>query len=63
MPIEGTRNSPVILMLPSIEDIALSKLGRLGDVDLEDILTLLSLPEASWERFEQLALEANKRPT
>lgn len=60
VPIEGTRESPVIVMLPSIEDIALSKLGRLGDVDLEDILTLLSLPEASWEKFEQLALEANK---
>jgi len=60
VPLEGTRESPVVVMLPSIEDIALSKLGRLGDVDLEDILTLLALPEASWERFEQLALEAAK---
>lgn len=45
--------------LPHPVDLAISKLGRLVDVDMEDILNLLELPEAPWELFEQLALEAS----
>jgi hypothetical protein len=51
--------SPVSIWLPSPEDIAISKLGRMNEVDVEDICTLLNLPDSSWERFEILANEAN----
>jgi len=45
--------------LPSAEDLALSKLGRFEDVDQNDILELLSLPNSSWELFESLAREVS----
>ena len=41
-------------------DIAISKLGRLHPVDIEDILLLLEEPSASWEGFERLATEASQ---
>lgn len=56
--IEGASDSPVTVFLPSPEDIAVTKLGRLGSVDIDDIIALLSLPSASFERFDQYALEA-----
>lgn len=57
--IERTPGSPVVVWLPSAEDIALSKLGRFEDVDQNDILELLSLPQSSWELFESLAREVS----
>lgn len=57
--IERTPGSPVVVWLPSAEDIALSKLGRFEDVDQNDILALLSLPNSSWELFESLAREVS----
>lgn len=56
--IERAPGSPVDVWLPSAEDIAVSKLGRFADVDIGDIVELLSLPTASWERFHTLATEA-----
>ncbi len=56
--IEQVRGSSVDVWLPSAEDIAVSKLGRFAHVDVADILALLSLPTASWERFRSLAKEA-----
>lgn len=56
--IERAPGSPVDVWLPSAEDIAISKLGRFADVDIGDIVELLSLPTASWERFHTLATEA-----
>lgn len=56
--LERGGSSPVTVWLPSAEDIAISKLGRLGEVDVQDIVELLSLPTASWASFELLAREA-----
>ncbi|HOI51304.1 MAG TPA: DUF6036 family nucleotidyltransferase [Azonexus sp.] len=57
--IERAPGSPVVVWLPSAEDLALSKLGRFADVDQNDILELLSLPESSWELFESLARDVS----
>lgn len=57
--IERAPGSPVVVWLPSAEDVALSKLGRFGDVDQKDILELLSLPKSSWELFQSLAREVS----
>lgn len=57
--IERAPGSPVVVWLPSAEDLALSKLGRFEDVDQNDILELLSLPQSSWELFESLAREVS----
>lgn len=56
--LERAPGSPVDVWLPSAEDIAVSKLGRFADVDVADILDLLSLPASSWELFLRLAAEA-----
>jgi hypothetical protein len=50
--------SPLTIWLPGAMDIAISKLGRLSTVDVEDILVLLQDPSASWHAFEVLAKEA-----
>lgn len=39
-------------------DVAISKLGRFGERDQEDIQALLRLPQVSIEEFERLAKEA-----
>lgn len=52
--------SPLVVLLPSREDLALSKLGRFSDADIGDILTLMSDKDASWELFERLTNEAQK---
>lgn len=57
--IERALGSPVVVWLPSAEDIALSKLGRVGDVDQNDIIELLSQPNSSRELFESLAREVS----
>jgi hypothetical protein len=56
--LEAGATSPVTVWLRSPEDIAVSKIGRLGAVDVDDIIALMSLPTAS--RFEQLACEAQE---
>ncbi|HET8802361.1 MAG TPA: DUF6036 family nucleotidyltransferase [Marinobacter sp.] len=49
-------------------DVAISKLGRFGERDQEDIQALLRLPQVDAEEFERLANEAidyyvgNRRP-
>lgn len=39
-------------------DVAISKLGRFGERDQEDIQALLRLPQVDAEEFERLANEA-----
>ena len=56
--VEFNSQSPVTVWLPSPEDLAISKLGRLSATDTQDILTLLRRGCASWERFDALAREA-----
>ena len=58
--IEMSDTSPVSVWLPGPEDLALTKLGRMNETDVEDILQLLSLPGSSFEVFEKLSLEAGK---
>lgn len=53
-------SSSLTVWLPSPVDIAISKLGRLHPVDIEDILLLLEEPSASWSEFERLATEASQ---
>ncbi|MTV36080.1 DUF6036 family nucleotidyltransferase [Duganella radicis] len=52
--------SPLTVWLPNPMDVAISKLGRLSVVDVEDILVLLQEPSASWDEFERLATEASQ---
>ena len=56
--IERVPGSPVDVWLPMAEDIAVSKLGRFSDVDVVDIVELLSLTTSSWDQFQMLAAEA-----
>jgi len=58
--IDGDDSSPLLVCLPSPEDLALSKLGRLGEDDVSDIVLLMSLPNASWEKLSTLTEEASK---
>lgn len=53
-------DSPLAIYLPSPEDIAVTKLGRLGEVDVDDIIELLKLDYASIDVFEELANDASK---
>ena len=55
--LEARSGSPLVVMLPAPEDLALSKLARLSEVDVQDILTLMSSPHASWELLEKLTHE------
>ena len=52
--LEKNAGSPLVVLLPSAEDIALSKLGRLSEADVSDILLLMDTPGASWDRLEEL---------
>lgn len=58
--LERDQTSPLAIWLPNPMDVAISKLGRLSTVDVEDILVLLQEPTASWEEFERLATEASQ---
>lgn len=58
--IEASTGSPLIVMLPAPEDLALSKLGRLSEVDVEDILLLMESPSASWDLLSSLTSDAEK---
>lgn len=52
------RAGPLEIFLPSPEDLALSKLDRLSEQDVLDMINLLSLPIADVGRFHQIAIEA-----
>jgi hypothetical protein len=56
--LEGTERGSLRVFVPSPEDVAITKLGRLSPVDLDDIVALLAVPGVSVERFRQLAMEA-----
>lgn len=58
--VEQKPGSPLVVFLPAAEDLALSKLGRLSEADIADILTLMQSPDASWDLLEQLTQEASK---
>ncbi|MFB9867354.1 DUF6036 family nucleotidyltransferase [Vreelandella sulfidaeris] len=50
--------SNVEVYVASALDVAISKLGRFGDRDQNDIQTLLKLPYIDIDEFERLAREA-----
>lgn len=50
--------SALKVWLPHPLDIAISKLGRLGPSDVEDILLLIRDSTGTWDEFERLASEA-----
>jgi len=58
--VERKPGSPLVVFLPAAEDLALSKLGRLSEADVVDILTLMQSPGASWDLLEQLTQETAK---
>ncbi len=53
-------NSPLWLYVVTPEDLAVSKLGRFGDRDREDILTLLKMKKMTVDSFRERATEALK---
>lgn len=58
--LEKNDGSPLIVLLPSPEDIALSKLDRLSEADIDDILSLMKVAGASWDLLKTLAEETDK---
>jgi hypothetical protein len=48
----------VEVYVASALDVAITKLGRFGDRDQQDILALLQLPEVDIAEFERLTREA-----
>ena len=58
--IEMRQGSPLVALLPAPEDIALSKLDRLSEKDVADIVALMGHPGASWELLQKLTDEAEK---
>lgn len=56
--LENRENSALVVHLPSREDLALSKLGRLSPVDIEDIGVLMDDESASWALLDKLTREA-----
>ena len=58
--VEQKPGSPLVVYLPAAEDLALSKLGRLSEADVVDILTLMQSPGASWGHLEQLTQKTAK---
>lgn len=48
----------VEVYVASALDVAITKLGRFGDRDQQDILALLQLPEVDVGEFERLTREA-----
>lgn len=58
--IEQAPGSPLVVFLPGPEDLALTKLGRLSEVDVTDILALMRTPGASWDLLEELTNDTAK---
>lgn len=58
--LERLPGSPLVVFLPSREDVALTKLARLSEVDIEDILALMNSPDASWEALSQLTQDVEQ---
>ena len=56
--VTGSSVSDVEVYIVGAIDVAISKLGRFGARDQEDIQALLRLPQVDFEEFERLANEA-----
>ncbi len=54
------RPSPLWLYVVTPADLAVSKLGRFGSQDIEDILTLIKLRKLSMDEFANRAYEASE---
>ena len=52
--------TPLSVWLPSPIDLAISKLGRMSEGDIDDILLLLGQPGVFLADFERLAMEASQ---
>lgn len=51
-------DSPLWIYVVTAEDLAVSKLGRFGEQDIKDILTLLNMKKMTLESFYERASEA-----
>jgi Nucleotidyltransferase of unknown function (DUF6036) len=60
--LEASAGSPLVVLLPSREDLALSKLDRLSEADIDDILVLMGSSDASWDLLESLTQDVGKYP-
>lgn len=58
--LEASAGSPLVVLLPSREDLALSKLDRLSEADIDDILVLMGSSDASWDLLESLTQDVGK---
>lgn len=58
MPLDISDSSVLAVYVVSPEDLATSKLGRLSDIDIEDILALLACQSMTWASFESRAAGA-----
>lgn len=58
--LEQVLGSSLVVFLPGPEDLALTKLGRLSEVDVTDILDLMQTPGASWDLLEELTKDTAK---
>lgn len=58
--LERQAGSPLVVWLPAREDVALTKLARLSEVDVADILALMNSPHASWKVLSQLTQDVEQ---
>lgn len=58
--LEAKPGSPVAVLLPGPEDLALTKLARLTEADIADILTVMEFPGASWDVLARLTADVEK---
>ena len=58
--LEALPGSPLVVLLPSPEDLALSKLDRLSEADIDDILVLMGSSKDSWKLLESLKSDVEK---
>jgi hypothetical protein len=58
--LEANPGSPLVVLLPSAEDLALSKLDRLSEADIDDILVLMGSSKDSWALLEGLTCDVEK---
>jgi hypothetical protein len=53
-------DAPLVVFLPSPEDLALSMLDRFSEIDAADIRVLMNRRDASWEVLATLAADVEK---
>ena len=58
--LERLEGSPLVVFLPAREDLALTKLGRLSEADVADILTLMDFQGASWDFLLKLTQDVEQ---